>query len=356
MNKLNRFIYVDMLRVIASVMVVAVHVGMHYIGIFKVGSIPWTTLNFVIASTKFAVPVFFMLSGAVILSSQKEETYGQFIKRRLLKVAVPFVSYSVIAYLFFAFVKGTYDFGLWDFLRRFIEGDIIGHLWYLYALIPFYFLLPIIRKFLRAVNQKELLIFIFIMFCLNSGLPFLNNLLGVFSDIKITYYSFGYTGAYLTYVLIGYYIHVYVDFKEKINLKAMGWLLAYLCCIIFVTMMTNIVSEGKLNTSWYNISQLPVGVSAIALTLAAKAWFTNHSVGERFAFTVSKLGMLSFSAYLIHMLVLRVIQIYLPASYVDTFSTPKAAILIFAEFIIALFVSYLWSFVVSKIPVIKKIL
>ncbi|MBR4100150.1 MAG: acyltransferase [Clostridia bacterium] len=356
MNKLNRFIYVDLLRVIASVMVVAVHVAVHYIGIFKVGSIPWTMLDFIIASTKFAVPVFFMLSGAVILSSTREETYWQFIKRRLLKVAVPFLSYSVIAYLYFCFVKETYDFGVVDFIKRFIGGDIIGHLWYLYALIPFYFLLPIFRKFVRAVNRKELLIFITIMFCLNSGLPFLNNLLGVFSDFKITYYSFSYAGAYLNYVLIGYYIHTYVDFREKANRKSIGYLLLYLCCIVFITIMTYIVSEGKLNTSWYNISMLPVGISSIAIVLSVKAWLTNHNVGERLAAAISKLGMLSFSAYLIHMLILRVIQTYIPASYLDTLSTPKAAVFILAEFVIALVCSYLWSFAVSKIPVVKKIL
>ncbi len=356
MGNIKRFLYIDVLRVFASVMVVAVHVAVHYIGVFKVGSTPWMMLDFIIACTKFAVPVFFMLSGAVILSSQREEPYSQFIKRRLLKVAVPLLSYSVIAYLFFVFVKKTYDFGVIDFIRRFLGGDIIGHLWYLYALIPFYFLFPIIRKFVRAVTQKELLIFIIIMFCINSILPFLNSLLKLGTDFSIEYYSFNSAGAYLTYVIIGYYIHTYVDFKNKINLKTVGFLFLFFICSLFVTYMTFITSENKLNTAWYSITMLPIGLSAVLLMLAAKCWFTNHNVKEGIANFVSKLGILSFSAYLIHMLALRVIQIYLPIAYVKTFNTPERALLILGEFVVALVFSYLWAFAVSKIPVIKKIL
>ena len=79
MNNLKRHLYIDVLRVLASAMVVAVHVGMHYIGVFKVRSIPWTTMEFVVACTKFAVPVFFMITG-YFTHHEKQASKKQIIK------------------------------------------------------------------------------------------------------------------------------------------------------------------------------------------------------------------------------------------------------------------------------------
>ena len=90
MNKLSRHNYIDVLRVVSSIAVIAIHVIIYYIPAFKVHSIPWTVLMSGKAITQFAVPVFFMVSGASIFSSTREETYANFIKRRLTKIAIPF--------------------------------------------------------------------------------------------------------------------------------------------------------------------------------------------------------------------------------------------------------------------------
>jgi peptidoglycan/LPS O-acetylase OafA/YrhL len=72
--------------------------------------------------------------------------------------------------------------------------------------------------------------------------------------------------------------------------------------------------------------------------------------------TLSTLGMLSFSAYLVHMLVLRWIQIEISQSYMKSIPSSEGALWILGIFVFAVIVCYLWSFIVSKIPFIKKIL
>lgn len=54
----KRLIYIDLLRVLSSVMVIATHVVMHYINCFPVHSIPWGMLETAKGITQFAVPVF----------------------------------------------------------------------------------------------------------------------------------------------------------------------------------------------------------------------------------------------------------------------------------------------------------
>lgn len=356
MNKISRYTYIDALRAVCSAMVIAIHVIMYYINAFSVRSVPWTALMLSKALTQCAVPIFFMISGATILSSTKEEPYGTFIKRRLTRVAIPFLAYSVLYYLFYVFVKGEFEFGIFEFVRLFAKGGISGHLWYIYALIPLYFLFPVLRRLVQSTTQKQLLIFIAVIFTISSLIPFLNEVFSLFSSFTIGHYSYGKAGVYLNYTLIGYYIHHYVIPKAK-NLKPC--LLALSACIITVggmTVMTFLLSESKINQTWIDITWPFVVIYSAAVMILAKLYYETKTISDKKANTVSKLGMLSFSAYLVHMLYLRSVQLFLPRSELKTFSSLEAAGVLLAIFTVGVIGCYIWAFIVSKIPVIKKIL
>lgn len=354
MSKLSRYTYIDVLRVISSVMVVAIHVATHYIYAFKVKSIPWTTLETAIVITLFAVPVFFMISGATIFSSTREESYGEFIKRRLSKIAIPLVAYSVIYYLFYVFVKGEYELGAFEFIRLFFNKSITGHFWYLYALIPLYFFYPALRKLVQTLSRKQLLILILSFFTIDSLIPQLNNILALFCDFKIGLYSFGRMGVYINYTLLGYYIHTYVNLKTK--KQAVFTALTGIGCIAAMSLLTYISSEKTLSEKWINTHHAFVMILSACVMIFVKYLFQNYQPNQKIQSALSLFGALSFSAYLIHMLVLRTIQVFWPRSFVEELTTPQAAVFLLAAFIGGLVISYLWAFAVSKIPVIKKIL
>lgn len=358
MSKTSRYTYIDSLRAVCSAMVIAIHIIMYYISAFPVQSVPWTVLMMSKVLTQCAVPIFFMISGATILSSTKDETYGSFIKRRLSRVFIPFFAYSVLYYLFYVFIKDEYSLGIYEFLRRFAKGgdNISGHFWYIYALIPLYFLFPILRKLVQNITKQQLLIFITVIFAVSSLIPFLNQVFSLFCDFRIGHYSYGKAGAYLNYTLIGYYIHNYVVPKAK-NVKPR--LLALLSAVLMVGgmgVMTFLLSQNKFNQTWIDITWPFVIIYSAAVMILTKLHYETKTVSDKKANIISKLGMLSFSAYLVHMLYLRSVQIIFPRSVLKEISISESAGLLAAIFVVGVIACYVWAFIVSKIPVIKKIL
>lgn len=353
MTKTSRYNYIDVLRVISSLMVIATHVIMHYISCFKVHSIPWSSLMVGKVITQFAVPVFFMISGATIFSSTREEAYGSFIKRRLSKIAIPFLTYSVIYYLFYVFVKKEYALGVGEFFKRFFDKDIQGHFWYLYALIPLYFFYPALKKCVQALSKNKLLSLIIAIFVIDSAIPLINQLLALFCDFEINLYSFGRMGVYLNYTLIGYYIHTYVaPTKKNAALAALGGILSGFAMVA----LTYYTSGKKIDQQWIDILLSFVVIQSVGVMIIAKCAYENKVFKPFAQNMLSNLGMLSFSAYLVHMLVLRTIQINISQDFMKTLPNTDAAVVIVAIFVITVIICYLWSFIVSKIPLIKKIL
>ena len=86
-TSLSTLRWVDLVRVIGAFLVVMAHVS--YLG---GGSVLISTYYFVIS--RVAVPLFFMVSGYLLL--RKEEPYGEFFRKRALKVVLPFLIWSVI--------------------------------------------------------------------------------------------------------------------------------------------------------------------------------------------------------------------------------------------------------------------
>ncbi len=356
MSKTSRYTYIDALRVICSVLVIATHVVMYYINAFKVGTLAWSGLVLSKAITQCAVPIFFMLSGATILSSTKDESYGSFIKRRLLKIAVPFLFYSVLYYLFYVFVKKDYELGIGEFFRRLLRPDISGHLWYIYALIPMYFIFPFIRKMVQNLTKKQLLTLITVIFVICSLLPFLNNILALFSKFKIGHYSYGKAGVYLNYALIGYFIHNYDFSKIKPIITKLLSIITIILTVGSMTMMTYLYSEKKINQSYIDITWPFVVLYSAAVMIFVKLYFSKREISERKANLISRLGMLSFSAYLVHMLYLRSTQLFITRPVIKSYSHSEAAAILFGIFAVGVVLCYLWAYIVSKIPIIKKIL
>lgn len=356
-RKIARYNYIDVLRVVSSFAVIAIHVIMYYIATFKTRSTPWTGLMSGKVLTQFAVPVFFMISGATIFSSTREESYGSFIKRRLSKVAIPFVTYSIIYYLFYVFIKGEYELGVYDFVTRFFRMDIQGHFWYMYALIALYFLYPALKKFVQSITKNQLLTVIIVIFVIDSLLPLFNQFIKVILDIekfKISSYSFGKLGVYLNYTLIGYYIHTYVPANKKNGFLAA---LAGLASVVSMFALTLHTSVKSFDQSWIDRHWAFVVIQAASVVILTKCLYEKKQLRPFPQKLLSTLGALSFSAYLVHMLVLRWVQIYITRYFLKTnFTTPESAAIILGIFVGSTIICYVWAFIVSKIPIIKKFL
>ena len=95
----NRILYFDVLTILASFAVVAMHVNGAY---WSYRDAPSWVLNLIIEKTcVWAVPVFFMLTGATLIDYRKRHSTSEYVKRRVRRTVVPFLIWS-FAGLFFS--------------------------------------------------------------------------------------------------------------------------------------------------------------------------------------------------------------------------------------------------------------
>lgn len=144
--KYNRIFYYDFLRAFAIIAVIMCHVDPFF------GS--WSDINikFIFHSGfhgigLIGVPIFLMLSGALLLN--KEYTLSYFIKRRFSRIFPPFLFWILIIMLF-----GIFYFN-WDY--NYLWNIFIGNgsiMWYFWLLIGIYLSIPILNSFIKEYDLK----------------------------------------------------------------------------------------------------------------------------------------------------------------------------------------------------------
>lgn len=84
----------DMLRVVSCVAVVMLHVSARTIYLYdEVTPTIWNIANVISSSTRWCVPEFVMISGALLLRGATDDPM-RFIKRRFAKIVVPIIFWS----------------------------------------------------------------------------------------------------------------------------------------------------------------------------------------------------------------------------------------------------------------------
>lgn len=152
MRRENAF---DLLRIIASVAVILLHVSAKGLDEYAFGggrTVQIGIVNLMNCSTRFAVPCFVMLSGAFLLDDDRNSDYRYFYKKSLKKMGIPVIAFSMVYFIWseIEVVTGKIGTFRWtDMLRpvmNVIKGAPYYHMWYLYMLLGLYIMVPVIMK------------------------------------------------------------------------------------------------------------------------------------------------------------------------------------------------------------------
>lgn len=307
--------------------------------------------------TQFAVPCFFMISGAMLLSDPYETSYKDFIKRRFLKIFIPFIMWSFLYYAYFSFILNYYEFSLWDYAKRFWSQDICGHFWYMYALVTLYMFIPFLKKCIRNMEQTMIRMLIIILAIWGSIIPMIAEIFKQFADIKLSLFTIGKMGVYLNYSIIGYYIHTT---KVSGKRKLLIWTGAMLLLQI---LFTYFLSKDKITQVWINITWLPVIIFSVFVFVTVKSKFNSEKICSKLQTGIiklaAKLAPLSFTAYLSHMLWLRTFQYLCPNDKLRMFVKNggwQAQFITVAEVFGGCILSYLLALICKKIKYISNCL
>jgi surface polysaccharide O-acyltransferase-like enzyme len=197
---------VDLIRTVAIVGVILLHAAndltIQQMNQFEI--IRWCTVDIYQSVGRIGVPLFVMLTGALLLQPSKNESLSVFFKKRWARIGLPFIFWGAA---FFA----------WDFLvehqaftsSAIIQGILTGpyyHFWYIYMLAGLYLLTPILRIIMAHADQK-IMKYLVILWVLGAAIVPFAGLLTTYhldSDVlTITgYVGYFVLGAYLLTVRI----------------------------------------------------------------------------------------------------------------------------------------------------------
>lgn len=195
--------YADAVRTIATIAVVVIHSSGEIVNNFNhTDWNNWWICNFFNSATRWSVPLFVMLSGSLLLSPTKAEPNSSFFKKRISRVFVPYVFWSVF-YFIYTYRDPIYDgtsLPWFDIRNKLMTTDMYFHLWFISMILGLYLLTPFFRVYLKAATKQDQEYFILLWFVLVS----INSYHPKFFIIKFLGWM-GYCGMYV----LGYYLKEY---------------------------------------------------------------------------------------------------------------------------------------------------
>ena len=323
-NVKKRDISVELIRVVACLLVVAVHLSLQVFNQYY-SQVDWSRL-FEKCFFTDGVPLFFMITGFFIANGRSyKKTWKSVGKRILLPVGI----YVLFAQIFYMFITNKQsimwclqnainNLNLQGILRAILTGDVVNinsfcaHLWYIFSHIKIVIWMPVLWLICKNEATPNLArrmimgfgIFSFVIQDIQKFVLIPDTAIKIFTMVDPT----------ILYVLFGYELFVNKD-KIKKNKK--------LCIISLVLFVLANVAKYKLEmqymviNNYYDIvgrssflewkyTSLNI-ISSICLFMAL---YSFEIKSERFSKIISWLSDKTFGVYLVHYLLIAKVDLY----------------------------------------------
>lgn len=170
----QREVWQDVLRIICCFVIVLLHCTCNVYKEFGESISQWVPHMLMSCFTAFAVPCFYMISGASLLR-RKHDVKETWLKR-IPKSAVPLLFWSV----FYILLSGDLQ------PRRFIEMLFQAqwsHLWFMYCILGIYALLPLLSVLYQELDTRRKIYLLFILLFVPSALHDAEYIANAFVDM-----------------------------------------------------------------------------------------------------------------------------------------------------------------------------
>ncbi len=169
----------DFARVVAMLSVVMIHVTSTYIFVPSGVAIGGMNLAFMLNQvTRFAVPLFILLSGLSLGLSQSGGSLGGFYKKRIVKIGVPYLVWCSLYFIYNAYPhwENLWAKGL-DSLKFYGKSLLLGspapHLYFIVIIFQLYLLFPLLKKLVNRSPWISLLTAFLITYIAQKAFYFL---------------------------------------------------------------------------------------------------------------------------------------------------------------------------------------
>lgn len=342
-----RNISLDIARIIAVLFVVMIHCSGVFVVGFQDAPNGFLVGNILDSISRPGVALFLMISGALMLDESKKKSTRDMLvsaKNILILLVLWLLIYSLLYNIITPLVIGQPIKSFSQLVYRTINGHV--HMWYLYMIIGIYLATPFIRKFVKKENKNLILLYLVISLCTTFVQPMLTFASGYFSPISlinnfISQLRLGFFNCYMTYYIMGWYIvHIGID-KKWIRKTIYSVAALSLVLMITLTQLT-----GK-----YNEMYAYDGILVLLYSLGIFLFVNNCKprFSEKTKSFILLLSKLSFGVYIIHPMFNALAEEYLKSQTNPLIHIP-------IRFAFVIIVSFVASYGISKIPLVKKII
>ncbi len=350
-EKDDRSLQVDLIRVVAIVLVILLHAATEsYVPVDLMAPqevTRWWTVNIYDSIARPAVPLFIMLSGALLLQPAKlEEPLRGFFKKRLARIGLPFVFWGV-AYFAWRFFANREALSGESILQGIFTGPYI-HFWFLYLIAGLYLITPLLRVIVAYAEWKTMRYFLVLWFIGTVITPFFD-LFGGFSLSGGIFIMTGWMG----YFLLGPYL---------LKIRPRSWVLhlllfsGYVWTILGTYIVTGTIGE-RFSQFFYDATSVSVIAASVALFMLL-ANFRANKIENRFPRANRLLRQISQNTlpiYLLHVMVIESLQ----RGYFGfriSIATMNPIIEVPLITAVTLFICLGVVYLLKKIPIIRKVI
>lgn len=342
----DRLIGLDLLKIVSAFMIAVIHASGGVFNNHEIGSLVWKEGLILNAVTRFAVPVFLMISGALLLGRKIS------LDKAIRKAIIAGIALFVWSFAFILTKKILWNDGdvVYDTVMIFLNKRASGHLWYGYLLIWIYLFSPILNVLYESLSNKMRIYFIIIGLLVPSAIDAIINYFSL--DVQLLQNSF------FIYMNLGYISLLFVgriiyENKEKVSIILGG------VSSVIGLVLTILLTEGIsmcLGTSTHTFfSELEIGnvmyAFGIMLLGCKLSWKGDNTFIKKIIIKVSELAMgIYFSHALVMWLIGDTISIHGVTLKIDN-SVPECLL-----FVVIIFISTVIMIApLANIPYLKKL-
>lgn len=301
--------YISILNVLACIGVVILHT-------FETGYTSDANFVFEVLIRTIAycaVPVFFMITGATLIDYRERYDTKTFFKKRLLKVIIPLIIWSII-YFIINFFKGKFSINDLSFKFVFEYFFLVKTnpiFWFFVVIIGIYLAIPVISLIPQETRRKAFLYIIIITFVFNQFLPDLLYHLNLNYNYDLKF-PLTYSG-WISFIFIGYYIDKYeIVKKHRVIIYVLG-------IIGFLTMVvpTIFISYHKNEScSWFDeYYDAPCVLYSASVFLFFKSKINNNQIVTKIMPFFNFVAPTTLGIYVLHIAIRDFLRYFYTYSY-----------------------------------------
>lgn len=319
----ERYQYLDVIKLLATFCVIAIHTIPSFMHTDSIGlNIFYDTLMSMLHS---AVVLFMMVTGGLMLTNDREYTFFDIYKGHIKKTLVCLLSFGTV----FSMMEIFIDEGKIDVFNAFLNvlmGKSWDHLWYLYMLLGFYILVPVIKPFLKTATKNQVLFFMGLLFVFNCIIPIYTEVTGIKTGFYLPV-----TKPTFVYFILGFYMMKFYESDGKIRYNIFALIFAAAIMLVFVMDKQynhNATAEILLSS---NLTSPVIAVISYNIFAIFKKKESKITLPE----LLKPLIPITFGIYLIHPVFIHIFNMIVKVDSLILSLPPVCAVLVIMIFILS---------------------